>query len=143
MSDRNYFSDSRVRAARRWYESFDEKSMVATVTVYDGEADIEEELDIPVKFEVCPTCEGRGKHVNPSIDCDGLTAKDFREDPDLADGYFSGRCDVTCYGCGGNRVVPVPDESRCDTEDLAKLNAYLDEQVEFRRLQEAERRMGC
>jgi hypothetical protein len=57
------------------------------------------------KWIVCPVCRGEGKVVNPSIDCNGLSASDFREDPDFAEAYWSGDYDVACAGCRGERVV--------------------------------------
>jgi hypothetical protein len=59
-----------------------------------------------VKWVLCPVCEGDGKTVNPAIDCNGLTAEDFREDPDFAEDYWSGVYDITCRACNGHRVVP-------------------------------------
>jgi hypothetical protein len=54
---------------------------------------------------VCPVCNGNGTTVNPAIDCNGLTAADFAEDPDFAEGYWSGMYDVTCRACNGLRVI--------------------------------------
>ena len=82
-----------------WAESFDEKTM--TATTYGGETFL-------CEWEVCGTCEGRGKHVNPSIDAHGLTREDFDEDPDFAESYFRGDYDMPCNECHGRRVVPVP-----------------------------------
>ena len=57
------------------------------------------------KWIVCPVCDGEGKTVNPAIDCHGLTAEDFREDPDFAEEYKNGTYDITCNACRGQRVV--------------------------------------
>ena len=57
------------------------------------------------KWIICPVCEGEGKTVNPAIDCNGLTAEDFNEDPDFRENYMSGMYDITCRGCNGQRVV--------------------------------------
>jgi hypothetical protein len=57
------------------------------------------------KWIMCPVCEGNGKHVNPAIDCQGLTSEDFDQDPDFMDDYMSGLYDVVCAGCHGQRVV--------------------------------------
>jgi hypothetical protein len=54
---------------------------------------------------LCPVCRGEGKTVNPNIDAHGLTREDFAEDPDFAEGYWSGMYDITCRGCNGQRVV--------------------------------------
>jgi|SRR5215471_13181737 len=57
------------------------------------------------KWRVCPVCNGEGTTVNPAIDCNGLTAADFAEDPGFAEEYVRGTYDVTCGACGGRRVI--------------------------------------
>lgn len=52
--------------------------------------------EIPAKYEVCSTCDGRGQYVNPAIDEHGITADEFAEDPDFAEDYHRGTFDVTC-----------------------------------------------
>lgn len=137
MEERNYANDSRVRARDRWFSSFDESKMIAYVDYYDDSV-----LEIPCVYEVCPTCNGKGSHVNPSIDCNGLSAEDFAEDPDFAESYFAGHYDEPCYGCGGNRVVPVPVED-CNSEDLRLLHEMREDEAAFRAEYWAERRMGA
>ena len=133
--ERNFHSDHRVRAgeANNWFKSLDEKQMKATVEMDD------EEVEVGFTWEVCPTCNGKGSHVNPSIDCCGLTGEDFAEDPEFADEYFSGVYDESCRQCGGKRVVPVCKDER--------VNQHIREQAEFdaqcRAEHEAERRMGA
>jgi RecJ-like exonuclease len=70
------------------------------------------EVSLPAHFEVCPTCEGKGTHVNRAIDGNGLTREDFDEDPDFAEGYFRGDYDVRCEKCRGTRVITVVDRKR-------------------------------
>jgi hypothetical protein len=95
-----YYSDHRViaRCSGSIFKTFNTKNMTANV---NG-------VNIPVKFEVCATCRGRGSHVNPSIDSHGLSREDFENDPDFAEAYFRGDYDVPCYECDGLRVSPVP-----------------------------------
>lgn len=135
----SYYNDHRVKAQHRWYKSINRRTMKATVVIYDYDEDCEYEKEVPFEFEKCLTCDGRGTHVNPSVDCDGLTGEDFYEDPDFMEDYFSGHYDVTCYGCGGNNVVPV-----CMDEET---NEYLAEEsaarAEMRAEYEAERRFGA
>lgn len=113
LEDRNYYRDHRVRAREegKWYNRFDERTMTAYVTFMSEEGE-EEQRPIKCVYEVCDTCNGKGSHVNPSIDCCGLTSEDFADDPDFAEDYFDGTYDVPCYECEGRRVVPEPDESR-------------------------------
>ena len=60
------------------------------------------ECAIPFKSVNCYQCDGKGTMVNPSIDAGGLSSQDFYDDPDFAEGYFSGRYDVTCSACNGS-----------------------------------------
>ena len=63
------------------------------------------ENPMKTKYQVCPVCEGEGRHVNPNIDAHGLTWADFHDDPEFAEDYKNGMYDIPCNGCGGKRVV--------------------------------------
>lgn len=104
LEDRNYRRDRRVRArGRKWYERLDERKMTAVVVEEDEEGE-EVEREVRFTWEVCSTCDGKGTHVNPSIDAGGLTREDFADDPDFFDDYRRGVYDVECYECRGRRV---------------------------------------
>lgn len=96
----------------------------------------------PVHFIVCPTCEGRGTHVNPSIDSGGIEVEDFYEDPDFAEAYFGGAYDVSCHECGGQRVVEEPDEDAMSPEQLEQWLGYLNDVAEHRAEMASEMRWG-
>lgn len=138
MEDRNYENDPRVRAGKEgdWFKSFNETAMTATLVYLDDEGD-DVEVDVPVKFGVCPTCDGKGTHVNPSIDCGGLSQEDFAEDPEFAEDYFSGAHDVQCYQCGGKRVVPEINEGAL-TNDQKKAVKEMEQDQRDRADHEAE-----
>lgn len=98
-------------------------------------------LRLPTKFDVCSRCEGKGTHVNPNIDGNGITAEEFAEDPEFAENYFSGLYDVRCEECDGLRVVQVVDEDRIFGKlKQAKYRAYLRQREEGER-SDAEDRM--
>lgn len=92
-------------------------------------------LQLPGKFIVCPRCDGRGKHVNPNIDGDGIPAEDFHNDPDFAESYFSGVFDVTCTECGGERVKGIVDLTKLP-KALARRCA---KQMEYEAIERSER----
>lgn len=139
-----YHDDHRVRAGERHplCSSTDTDQMTGTIDLEDDDGE-EESVTVALKYEVCPTCEGKGKHVNPSIDGDGLTARDFEDDPDFREDYFSGRYDVTCYGCKGQRVVLELDRDNVDAAVLARIDSMLQERDEDEAERAAERRMGA
>ena len=94
---------------RRWWKNLDTRRMVAIAELPDEWDTVE--VEVPFRFVVCPTCDGTGHHVNPSVDAHGISPEEFAEDPDFAEDYMSGVYDVPCYECDGQRVVPEPDES--------------------------------
>lgn len=116
--------------------TFDEKKMLVTLWVEDDDGE-EHELTVPFKWIVCDVCEGKGKHVNPSIDAHGISAEEFAEDPDFHEDYMSGVYDQPCNQCHGRRVVPEP------VDHLAALAEHRQAEAEYRAECEMERRMGC
>jgi len=141
----NYWTDGRVRVGKAAADSLvlsvDEKRMQATLRDPDGDGD-EEWGEVPCRYDVCPTCQGRGRHVNPSVDCDGLTADDFAEDPDFATDYLDGCYDVPCFECDGNRVVVVLDRDAIDPADLERIDRWNAARARDRQEAMWERRMG-
>lgn len=135
MQPDNYYSDHRVRGAERadQFQDFNQKTMTATYC----------DQEVKVRYTVCPTCNGHGKHVNPSIDCNGLSCADFDEDPGFYEEYLSGTYDVTCYECHGRNVVLEMDREATDPEIVRKVEEWEKDVYESRRIQEAERRMGA
>lgn len=104
LEDRNYYNDHRVRGGReRWWTSINENKMIARHK-YDTEDDLQ--VWYKFKYETCDTCDGKGYHVNPSVDCNGLTYEDLY-DGGYAEDYFGGVYNVACYKCQGQRVMPV------------------------------------
>ncbi len=122
----------------KWWDRLDERRQTAFVSV-----DWDVEQEIPIRWEVCGTCEGKGSHVNPGIDAHGLSREDFDEDPDFAEDYFSGRYDVQCNECDGRRVVPVPDEERATKEQIEAVESLIQDRIDMENEYEAERRMGA
>ncbi len=66
---------------------------------------------LPAKRIVCDRCNGTGVH-DPSAFSNGFTGEEMDQDPDFKEAYFSGRYDVTCEECNGNRVVDVVDDEQ-------------------------------
>ena len=61
---------------------------------------------MPSDIVVCPRCNGRGRHVNPSIDGDGFTGEEWAEmDEDFKESYWNGNFDVICSVCNGMRIT--------------------------------------
>ena len=116
-----------------WYTALDPQSMEA-VAIINGE-----DVTMPVQWAVCPTCEGAGSHVNPSIDAGGISPEDFEADPDFEEAYRSGRYDVPCYECGGRRVVAVP----IDKADRKAIARQREGDREFAAMCRLEERMGA
>jgi len=150
MWNDRYNYDCRVddaRAMRDFRAMCDERRMVLTFTQESEEGE-EVSFTLPIRFEVCHVCNGRGTHVNPSIDAGGIHSDDefWADDRDEETGesrYFSGFYDVTCYTCGGRNVVPAVDERGADKATLAVWHARLTDEADYEAICRAERRMGC
>lgn len=145
----NSHGDCRVINAR-YQRGFDAgcdlKRMVFTFEVDDGESDEPASYTLPLKMEVCPTCQGRGTHVNPSIDAGGITDDDDIWDDYNEDGeslYTSGAYDMTCGTCHGRNVVPSIDRRAADKKVLEIWDEKSEEDAEFEAICRAERRMGA
>lgn len=108
LDDVNFANDARVRNI-----GLDQAPLLY---VFDDDG-LEIEIELPTKWTVCPTCNGAGKHVNAAIDCGGISASEFHDDPDFADAYMSGTYDVTCETCKGRTTVPGVDLDAM-TDDL-------------------------
>jgi hypothetical protein len=106
-------------------------------------SDDDQEHEIPSKFAVCPRCRGKGSHVNPAVDGNGLTQEDFDEDPDFRENYFAGVYDVACHECNGKRVVLVPDRDKLTKEERAAWYEQQRDLAEMAATEAAERRLGA
>jgi hypothetical protein len=146
-NNNNNDNDPRTRAKADGSPFSSHRGTVADVVLTDDESGDETHHAVPVCFEVCPTCQGSGRHVNPSADCHGLSREDF-DDPDFREDYFGGRYDVDCYDCHGKNVVLAFDWDRIgkDPAAAALVNEWQEErdrQAEFDAIDAHERRMGC
>ena len=105
----------------------------------DGEG--EEPIRLPYKFEICSTCNGHGKN---SLHLGAYTADEMDEaGPEFEEDYFAGRYDRKCDPCGGTGKVMVVDRDRTPPDLLARWDDIQRDEAEYRRMVEAERRMGA
>jgi hypothetical protein len=87
-----------------------------TFTYYTDDGD-EAEVELPVRMEVCPDCEGHGSVMNEVMRQHAYTREEFEEtfwDDEDREAYLTrgGKYDVQCPTCDGRNVVPVVDEPR-------------------------------
>lgn len=101
------------------------------------------QVPLPTRWEVCDVCNGDGTHVNPSIDCHGLTPDDFAEDPDFAEEYLSGTYDVPCNKCQGRTTMRAVDLDRLSPQHLALWEQQQRDEAYDRAEHWAEIRMGA
>jgi hypothetical protein len=104
MDQRDYARvDARLRSR---YYTVEEDHIVPNLDYLDDDEGLVGPFPVQLgRPQLCPVCDGYGKHVNPSIDRHGLSRADFDEDPDFEQDYFSGAYDVECSRCQGKRVV--------------------------------------
>lgn len=101
------------------------------------------ETVLPTRWEVCPVCDGRGTHVNPAIDCGGISQDDFDADPDFAEQYMSGAYDQQCNHCGGRTTVQAVDWDRLTPAQREAYEAQEREVDDVRAMNLAEIRRGA
>jgi len=101
------------------------------------------EVKLPTKWVVCTVCRGEGTHVNPSIDCGGISSEEFDEDPDFAESYASGAYDVQCNCCGGRTTVQEVDWDRLTPEQRTAYERQLKDEQADRACHIAELRAGA
>jgi len=126
-----FLSNRRVRAVKRprFITALNEHTMTATVTVGGFN-----HYEVPIRFEVCPTCNGRGRLVNPSIDAGGVSPEEL-DDPDFREDYLAGMYDMTCPECGGRRVVAKITNEKI----IAAIATEKAEEAAFQRMCDMER----
>jgi hypothetical protein len=108
--------------------------------------DFEEHYDteLPTHREVCPSCDGKGTHVNRSIDGNGITAEDLEELGDgFLDDYRGGVYDVVCDECHGRNVVEVVNETDLMPDTLRLWREWLRDTADAVATQLAELRAGA
>ena len=88
-------------------EGFDVAEMVWVVVMEDDDG-LEETVKLPARYVVCGTCDGKGKHVNPSIDSHGIGEEEWDRDWSHEDkeNYHSGMYDIQCNECKGRTTTP-------------------------------------
>lgn len=123
-------------------ERVDEDRMVMIVELIDDDGD-EYEAELPIKFDVCGRCMGKGSHTNPNIGA--ITSEEWESDWDYEERerYVSGVYDVPCEECDGRRVMSVIDEKLCSPDNLQRYYDYLNDMADLRREEDMERRYGC
>ena len=127
----------------KWYSSFSEDKMCFIIEeVTDAEGN-PYDMEIPAIFGVCDTCDGKGKHVNPSIDSNGLSREDFDNDPDFEEDYFNGFYDVDCNECHGKRVSPEVAWDKLSKENERFVREHIQSHYDYQAECDMERRMGC
>jgi DNA-directed RNA polymerase subunit RPC12/RpoP len=102
----------------------------------------EDEIELPTHWEVCDVCHGEGKHVNPAIDCGGIS-EEMEDDPDFRENYMSGMYDVPCNHCGGKRVVKGVDWNAMSDEHQKLYERQLQQAHNDHLEHMAELRMGA
>ena len=125
----------------RWWADLNGFTATSKNSHYDSNENvvIREGESVPVRFTVCPVCDGRGNYVNPAIDSHGLTRDDFDADPDFYEDYRSELYHIRCEGCEGRATIPVPTNEM----HVNALSATQEGIDEVDAIYEAERRMGA
>lgn len=99
-----------------------------------------DEISLPTKWEICPTCRGKG---TSSAYLGAFTGDDMREDPEFFEDYMNGNYDRSCDECDGTGKIEVIDTEKLDEKTLQLLIQQQLDDAKYRAEVEAERRMGA
>ena len=116
--------------------------MKTTIEIYNAETDTDDVIELPAKWEICENCRGNGKHVNPSIDGNGLSGEILDDHEFMAD-YMAGMFDVPCAPCKASGKVLMPDYDFLTIVQQEALQEQQQADYESAMERAAERRMGC
>jgi hypothetical protein len=101
------------------------------------------EFPLPTTWGVCDVCDGKGSHVNPSIDASGLSAEDFANDPEFAEDYAGGVYDTVCNKCRGRTTVRVVAVNRLSPEHRKAYERQVQDAADDGAMRLAELRAGA
>lgn len=109
-----------------------------TITFEDDDG-VEHEL--PGKFILCHTCDGKGSQAlhGIAIPMDEFMGPDW--DDESRQAYFDGDYDTVCPTCHGKRVMLVIDTDACPKKLLKQYEAFQDAIAETDAIEAQERRM--
>lgn len=98
-------------------------------------------IDIFTLNEVCPVCQGRGKHSQnlgafAGDEMDEM-GDEFRQD------YIAGYYDTQCEECKGLRVVEVLDRTKTAGRVVALIDGMISDHEDMYATEAAERRAGA
>jgi hypothetical protein len=97
-------------------------------------------LEFPARRVICSRCDGKGTHVNPNIDGNGITGEEMSElGPDFFEDYMGGVFDVRCEECRGEKIVLEVDEARLTKRQLFMWHTLQEKEAEYHRELASER----
>lgn len=150
IEEYNYWNDRRVQESmiRNPYKVLESNDRVTKViseedffeALVEEGVDVQLEMELSTRYEVCHSCRGSGTVVNPSIDAGGISREDFDEDPEFARSYFNGDYNIRCTNCKGKRVVPEVD---FPSNIQKEIDSWMEDQWDYVRESCAERAMGA
>jgi hypothetical protein len=112
--------------------------MTHFLKIYDENGDT---LEISARWEICPVCDGEGKH-SLALGC--ITGSEWEEwSPEEREYYGAGKYDQRCSDCDGSGKVLGPDFENMTEEEKESWESYQNELANERAECNAERRMGC
>lgn len=101
------------------------------------------EIELPTCWEICPECNGEGKHSH-AVDGNGITSSEWEEwDDEDREFYFRGGYDKICEVCHGSGKIAVVDTEHLSPEHAELWAAYQQDLAEAEAYERMERRMGA
>lgn len=112
-----------------------------TITVEDDDGN-EIDIELPLCWEICATCQGNEKHSR-AVDDNGITGSEWAEwDQDEREAYKAGAYDRPCEDCRGSGKIQVTDYNKLDEQTLKLVEEKEQADAEYEALSRWERKHG-
>ena len=127
-----------------YYPSYSSETMTITIGYYASATAPDDsyiETEVPMVWEICPTCRGAGTQALHGI---ALTSEDLADwHEDEFDAYKSGDYDTPCSAGCDHGKIKTPDLSSLTEDERDGLDRVDREMYEMYAMEAAERRAGC
>lgn len=98
------------------------------------------EHELPARWHICGNCDGAGCS---SGYLGAFTGEEMHEDPEFFEAYMNGAYDRMCETCKGTGKVLEIDWKRVPRGLARKIRGDMREELEYRRMIEAEIKAGA
>lgn len=104
--------------------------MKITITMFNPDDETYEPVQLPARYDVCPTCDGHGVKCTIGAMTGSGYGESCYEDPQFAEDYRNGVYDAPCPECKGRRIITVVKEEDIPQHLKKRYEAHLADELE-------------